>query len=207
MTDVERFVRFCESSFGRGVMDREASYVESHIQPEQRVLDVGCGIGSLEARLTDHEIVGIDHSAEMVRTARDRAPASFLQGDATALPIETDGVDTVVFVSTLEFVPELDATLAEALRVLAPDGTVVALVLNTRSDYAKRHLAREGSYFQRMVHRDTDALTETILEYVDGRRDRILGIDGEDFVDRTDPSTAAVTAVVGGPAENHKDHG
>ncbi|WP_435185719.1 class I SAM-dependent methyltransferase [Halobellus sp. EA9] len=197
MSDVESFIRFCESEFGTAVMDREAAYVKRHVDTDDRILDVGCGIGSLEERFPDHEMIGVDRSEAMIQAAQDRVTAPFVLGDATALPIATASVDAVVSVSTLEFIPDIGAVLAEATRVLAPSGTLVALVLNTRSEYVQSNLQREGSYFQRMVHRDSEALADTILEYVEGEQEFFLGISDEQVFESTDPSTAAISAVVG----------
>ncbi|MEF8979585.1 MAG: class I SAM-dependent methyltransferase [Haloarculaceae archaeon] len=199
MSDIESFVRFCESDFGTAVMDREAAYVRDHVDPTDTILDVGCGIGSLEERFTSYDIVGLDRSAAMVRTARERVAVPFIQGDARSLPIPTGGIDAVVFVATLEFIPDIDAALAEVTRVLEPDGRVVALLLNTQSTYVQSNLQREGSYFQRMVHQDTDALVERIGEYVDGKQESFLGIADETVVESSAPDTAAVTVVVGTP--------
>jgi ubiquinone/menaquinone biosynthesis C-methylase UbiE len=200
MSDVESFVRFCESEFGSTVMDREAAYVTQHIAPTDRVLDVGCGIGSLEERLTEYDVTGVDQSKEMIQTAQLRVPKQFLVGDARALPIRTSTVDVVVFVATLAFIPDVETALSEAVRVLDPDGTFVGLLLNTRSDYVQANLQREGSYFQQMVHRDSEALARRILDIFDGTKEYFLGIDGETVVERPDPTTTAVTAVVGTPS-------
>jgi ubiquinone/menaquinone biosynthesis C-methylase UbiE len=197
MSDVESFIRFCESEFGMAIMDREAAYVKQHVRADDRILDVGCGIGSLEERFPDYEMIGVDRSEAMVRAAQDRVSTPFVLGDATTLPVATTSVDTVVFVSTLEFIPDIDAVLAEATRVLAPGGTLVALVLNTRSEYVQSNLEREGSYFQRMVHRDSEALADTILEYVEGEQEFFLGISDEQVFESTDPSKAAIAAIVG----------
>jgi len=199
MSDVDSFVRFCESEFGTAVLDREAAYVKQHLSTDDRTLDVGCGIGSLEERFSDHEMIGVDRSETMIRTARNRVSAPFVLGDATALPIATASVDAIVFVSTLEFIPDIGAVLAEATRVLDSDGTLVALVLNTRSEYVRSNLQREGSYFQRMVHRDSAAVADAILEYVEGKQEFFLGISDERVFESTDPSKAAISAVVGTP--------
>lgn len=199
MSDVESFIRFCESEFGTAVMDRESAYVKQHVAGDDRILDVGCGIGSLEERFPNHEMIGLDRSKAMIHTARERVSAPLLLGDATALPIATGAVDAVVFVSTLEFIPDIDAVLTEATRVLKSDGTLVALVLNTRSEYVRSNLQREGSYFQRMVHRDSDAVTETVLNHIDGTREYFLGITDRTVFESTDPTVAAISAVVGTP--------
>lgn len=199
MSDVESFVRFCESEFGSEVMDREAAYVKQHVDTDDRILDVGCGIGSLEERFTGQDIFGIDRSGAMVRRARQRAPGQFLVGDARELPIQPSTVDIVVFVATLEFIPESSVVSDEAIRVVRPGGTVIALILNTRSTYVQSHLQRKGSYFQRMVHRDSEAVARQLLSRIDGTKEYLLGIDEKTIIDSSDPTCAAITAVVGTP--------
>lgn len=147
MSDVERFIRFCESGFGTAVMDQGAAYVKQYIAADDRILDIGCGIGSLERRFSEHEMIGLDRSEAMLQAARNRVSAPFILGDATALPIENASVDAVVFVSTLEFIPDIYAVVAEATRVLVSEGTLIALVLNTRSKYVQSNLQREGRTF------------------------------------------------------------
>jgi ubiquinone/menaquinone biosynthesis C-methylase UbiE len=204
MSDVESFVRFCESEFGSAVMDCEAAYIKQHVAPDDRILNVGCGIGSLEERFTDYDIVGIDISEAMVRTARQRTSTPFLVDDARTLPVRTDAVDAVVFVATLEFISEIEAVLKEATRVLRSGGRIVALILNTRSEYVQSNLRRDGSYFQQMVHRDSEALADRVLNTVDGTQEYFLGIADETVVESSDPTTAAVTAVVGTPIGDSK---
>ena len=199
MTDVESFVQFCESDFGRTVMDREAAYLEQFVTTDDRVLDIGAGIGSIEERLSDHDIIGLDISEEMVRTARTRVDCPFLVGDARSLPIADNVVDAVFFVATLEFIPEIEAVLDETVRVLCPDGTVIALILNTRSEYVQSNLERKGSYFQWMKHRDMEALTAVVEEYIEARSEYILGIADEKVFETDDPTEAAMLAISGSP--------
>ena len=199
MSDVESFVRFCESEFGAAGMDREAAYLSQFLESNERVLDVGAGVGSIEVRLPAHDIVGLDISNALVRTARSRVDGQFVVGDARALPISTVGVDTVFFVATLEFIPEIGSALAEANRVLRSDGVLAALWLNTRSTSVQSNLQREGSYFQQMAHRDTDELATTIADSVDVEREYFLGIRNESVFETDDHEEAALPAVAGNP--------
>ena len=201
MSDVDRFVRFCESDFGAAVMDREAAYLEGFVNPADRILDIGSGIGSIEERFPDHEIIGLDASAAMVRTARDRVDAPFIVGDARSLPIGDGRVDAVFLVSTLEFIPEIDTVLEETVRILRHEGTFVALILNTESAYVQSNLERAGSYFQRMVHRDTDALASRIGEYIDTHSEYAIGIEEPRVFETNERSEAAVLAVSGSPRQ------
>lgn len=52
-----------------------------------------------------------------------------------------------------------------------------------------------------MVHRDSAAIAETILEYVDGEQEFFLGISDENVFESTDPTTTAISVVVGTPRE------
>ncbi len=199
MSDVQSFIRFSETEFGTTIMDREAAYIKQYVAADDRILNVGCGIGSLEERFPEYQIIGLDRSEEMVQAARGRVAAPIILGDATALPIATASVDTIVFVSTLEFISDIDSALAEATRVLTSEGTIVTLVLNTRSEYVQSNLQREGSYFQRMIHRDSETLAKTILHQIDGEQEFFLGISDKEVFESSEPTTAAISSIVGTP--------
>src|SRR5262249_48660180 len=89
--------------------------------PTARTLDVACGTGFLTRHLRG-EVVGLDWSARMLEIARGQAPnATYVQGDAFALPFPDMGFDRVFtghFYGHLEE-PERLRFLAEARRVAA----------------------------------------------------------------------------------------
>jgi SAM-dependent methyltransferase len=90
---------------------------------DDRLLEIGCGGGLLlrEARATGAATVGLDHSEEMVRLARERAPgAEVVLGRAEELPF-ADGSFTAVAMSIVFlFLADPLTTLRECHRVLAP---------------------------------------------------------------------------------------
>jgi ubiquinone/menaquinone biosynthesis C-methylase UbiE len=95
------------------------------LRPVQ-TLDVACGTGFLTRHLPG-EVVGLDQSTRMLDVARERAPrATFVRGDALALPFADgafDRVFTSYFYCHLEEEERL-RFLAEARRV-APELVVV----------------------------------------------------------------------------------
>ena len=99
--------------------------------------------------------VGIDPSPDFVAAARERVAdpvASFAVGRADALPLESGEADAVVSGLVLNFVPDVPAALAEAVRVTRPGGTVAAYVW----DYAGRmELMRR--FWDAAVELDPDA--------------------------------------------------
>ena len=110
------------------------------IGPAARILDVGCGTGSLTFALADGApgaaIVGIDHSQVYVDHARSRAPEekslTFEQGDAAALPYGDGAFDAALSLLVLNFVPEAEQATAEMARVTKPEGVVAACVWDFR---------------------------------------------------------------------------
>jgi ubiquinone/menaquinone biosynthesis C-methylase UbiE len=87
--------------------------------PPVRTLDVACGTGFLTHHLRG-EVVGLDQSEAMLEVARSQAPnATFVHGDALALPFADESFDrvfTTYFYCHLED-PERERFLAEARRV------------------------------------------------------------------------------------------
>lgn len=96
------------------------------------VLDIGCGDGNLIEELIDHvpgsSITALDSSQAELDIAKRRygqAGATFIRGDARALPYPDASFDCVISHQTLNFFPDIETPLREAARVLAPGGTFI----------------------------------------------------------------------------------
>jgi len=95
----------------------------------RRVLDVGCGTGTLSAWLAEHmaaRVWGVDASPEMLAVAREKVPATvgLKEGRAEALPFRDAWFERVVLMLVFHHVDRRPA-LAEIRRVLAEHGRVV----------------------------------------------------------------------------------
>lgn len=98
-----------------------------------RALDLGAGSGWLSHRLaaSGHSVVAVDRlddEADGLGVCR-HYPVSFaaVQADFDALPFEPSQFDLVVFDGSLHYSPDPAATLAEATRMLAPDGAIAVM--------------------------------------------------------------------------------
>ena len=94
------------------------------------LLDVGCGGGLL----APHVPPGFRHvGVDLTETALAEAARHGIEpvhADAADLPFEDGRFDVVVAGEVLEHVTDLDAVVAEALRVLRPGGTFVCDTIN-----------------------------------------------------------------------------
>lgn len=120
------------------------------IQPDDRVLDVGCGPGVAVAAAAAHArhgtVAGVDGSAEMVRQARRRNRVAIRLGrvsihhaDAAALPFGDAHFAKAATVNSLQFWPSPAAGLQDLHRVLAPGGrAAVVLMARTEDDAGSR---------------------------------------------------------------------
>lgn len=97
-----------------------------------RVLDVGCGDGSLAARLAEEgaAVTGLDPSREALARARKGHPELELAAPSPdgTLPFADHSFDAVVCMNVLQHVADTQLLLSEARRVLAPEALLALAV-------------------------------------------------------------------------------
>lgn len=114
---------------------KQALIEQAAFRPEHRVLDVGCGTGTLAIRIKEQypnlDIVGLDVDAEILRRAsikaqRADASVSLLRALSDDLPLAAEGFDRVV--SSLLFHhlswEAKKRTGLELFRILKPGGAL-----------------------------------------------------------------------------------
>ena len=118
-------------------VEGSAGYLVPHLTPGLRVLDVGCGPGTVTAGLArlvaPAEVVGVDRSPAVLAEAAEAAPGvRFELADATALPFADATFDVVHAHQLLQHLTDPVAALREMRRVTRPGG----LVAVRDADYA-----------------------------------------------------------------------
>lgn len=99
----------------------------------RRLLDVGCGRGGPATVLADRfgfDVTGVDLVPHNVALASDNArtqgsTASFVVGDATALPIAAESMTACIAIDALVYVPDRATAISQLAATLVPDGALV----------------------------------------------------------------------------------
>jgi ubiquinone/menaquinone biosynthesis C-methylase UbiE len=101
-----------------------------------RVLDLGAGTGAVSRAVARRggRPIALDAALGMARTTRAVGVPS-TQGDATAVPFADGSFAAVIAAFVLNHVPDAVAALAEARRVLARGGVMLASTFGTGPDH------------------------------------------------------------------------
>lgn len=126
--DPQLAVAYLESIAAQLASVKDDLLARLHIEPGERVLDLGCGAGHDLVRLYDSGAiaVGVDRSVGMIVESRRRCPsAEVTVGDASALPFAAKRFDACRIERVLQHLTEPLPVLCEVNRVLRAGGRVV----------------------------------------------------------------------------------
>jgi SAM-dependent methyltransferase len=127
--------------------DAFTAFLVERLRPRagNRILDVGCGTGTAELRLSrlrmsQVTLVGIDLFAERTALAERTADghnlrASFAAADACHLPFPNETFDSTFCVAVLQHINETSDALHEFVRVTRPGGRIVAVEPDNAATY------------------------------------------------------------------------
>lgn len=97
-------------------------------QPDERILDLGCGTGHLTDRIagSNAEVVGLDRNGAMIAAARESYPdRRFRRADARDFDV-AEPFDAVFSNAVLHWIDDQDAVLRSVADALRPGGRFVA---------------------------------------------------------------------------------
>lgn len=114
----------------------ERLLVDAGITSGMRVLDVGCGSGSVSLMLANlvgagGQVLGTDRDAQSLATARERvhhltlSNVTFIQGDLSALPPELGLFDAAVGRRVLMYLPDPADVVRRICATLRPGSVVI----------------------------------------------------------------------------------
>jgi demethylmenaquinone methyltransferase/2-methoxy-6-polyprenyl-1,4-benzoquinol methylase len=153
----------------------------AELQSGDRVLDLACGTGDLVFAAAPRVRfgVGLDVTHRMLQLAASRRPrnVALVTGDMMALPFGGARFDVVTTGYGLRNVPDLQQTVREIARVLAPGGRLLSLDFNRPDNLLVRaaylaYLTVVGSVLGMVLHGDPDTyryIPESIRQYPGAR--------------------------------------
>jgi 2-polyprenyl-6-hydroxyphenyl methylase/3-demethylubiquinone-9 3-methyltransferase len=173
----------------RSVNQYRLAWLRRHLQREltgARIADLGCGGGLLAVPLAAEGaiVVGVDLSRASLRTARAHATglALFTHGDLDRCPLASASFDIVLLADVIEHVADWRHTLAEAARLLRPQGQLYVNTINRtrRARWLAVHLAEGLGLVPRGTH-DPELFVrpEELQAAARGQGLRCTRIDGE----------------------------
>lgn len=146
------------ASYGTRTAEEAAAFLLSHLKPGMRILDLGCGPGSITLGLARYvapaEAVGIDQSEVALAAARALAAEQrvgnvrFEQANVYELPFTDAAFDVVYGHQILQHLADPVTALVEAKRVLRPGG----------------YLAVRDADYGTMTHHPPDPMLDDWLE-------------------------------------------
>lgn len=121
------------SLMGQRTAERHAAFFLPHLRPGWRVLDAGCGPGTitlgLAQKVAPGKVVGVDIEDSQFRDAGEQAKregldVEFRKASVYQLPFEDQSFDAVFSHAMAEHLSDPARALAELRRVLKPGGLI-----------------------------------------------------------------------------------
>jgi ubiquinone/menaquinone biosynthesis C-methylase UbiE len=147
--------------FNRRTVERDAAHLLPRLHPGMRVVDFGCGAGSLTpglaAIVAPGEVLGFDLSAEAIDRARELARESGLNnvrfevGNIDGLQVPEPTFDLAHFSGVLAYLRDPPAALKLAYRALKPGGAVAAREPQKDGDWFGGPCAEAAAVFHQVA--------------------------------------------------------
>jgi ubiquinone/menaquinone biosynthesis C-methylase UbiE len=192
-----KYLSSCRSQFWRRVFAAELTYLLKYLTPEDDILSVGCGPAIIEQGLMEKgfSVTGLDVSREAIACAPDTMRA--VVAPAEKMPFPEAAFDAVLFIVSLQFIADYRQALAEARRVLRPNGRVFALLLNPGSEFYKKKQLEVDSYVRKIKHTHMDEIESSMAAMFQTKGEYFLGIVGEQVFPDDETETAALYVLQG----------
>jgi ubiquinone/menaquinone biosynthesis C-methylase UbiE len=197
VTEADRFIRAYDDPFWQSVLEKEADYLRRELSGCTKILDVGCGVGAMENRLTNLDIIGLDADRSMIDAARRAGKGNYVLGDACALCFKDAAFEAIVFITSLEFMADYAVALSEAARVTEEGGRLAVMALNTRSRNFKSQSARKDSYLKNVKVLEPERIRSCAAKYFNTEAEYFLGVEDKELFDSKDENRTALYIVKG----------
>lgn len=146
--------------------------LKSYLPVQGRLLDVGCGVGSLDYEIArarpQLNVLGIDISPENITLAQKHHALPNVDYQFVRLESVQGQFDCILFVDVFHHVPltEHDALLLECVRLLTPGGYVLIKDIERRRGQVSWFMDRYISGADEVYLQNCDELTNTVSKHL-----------------------------------------
>lgn len=195
--EIKKYVETCREAFWQDIFLVETEYLVSRLKNCRDVLSVGCGPAIIEGKLSEvgFNVTGLDISAEALKCAPDSVRT--FAGRAEEMPFAESSFDAVIYVASLQFIEDYQKALQQSFVVLRPEGRIIVMLLNPRSDFFKKRRLEPDSYVNLIRHTDLNEMEEAVKELFTVQTEYILGVRGENIFESKAPDEAALYVIIG----------
>lgn len=124
------------------------------IQPNESVLDIGCGTGQTAAYLDQRfecKVTALDNHPIMIAKAKERikdssSPIKIIEGDVQNLVFEDNSFDVIISESVIVFT-DITKTLNELTRVLKTNGRLIMIEMAAEQDLSEEIRSKVRSLY------------------------------------------------------------
>ncbi len=141
-------------------------FIEKYIQPGKKVLEIGCGRGTLSLYLARYlqckvELLdSADSAIDLAKAAfaRHQVPAEFYVRDAVQTGLPEASYDAVISIGLAEHLESVDGLFAEQYRLLKPGGVMISL--NIPKKFSIQYLNRFARVVKKFLGLYTGAIAK-----------------------------------------------
>lgn len=161
-TCAEEYDEWYRKEQGLLIFESEMKAVEA-LAPKDLGVEVGVGTGVFSSRLG--VFLGVDPASRMIKIAK-RKGVNVVQALGEFLPIKNECLDYVLFVFTICFLKDTQASLRETWRVLKHGGNIIIGFIPRNSKWGKHYLKKKIESHRLYKHANFYTLDEVkeILE-------------------------------------------
>ena len=194
---MKRYLQSCKTDFWKNIFEAELAYTLRELKGTKDVLSVGCGPAIIETGLAEHgfNVTGLDVSKEALDQAQDSVRT--VAGSAENMDFAESSFDAVICVASLQFIENYQEAIRQAVRVLRPDGRLLAMLLNPESDFFNEKTKNPASYINRIKHADLNEIERAIAKYFYIQTEFFLGIKGQEIFESRNPILASLYVIKG----------
>lgn len=155
----------------------------STVKMKAPILDVGCGFGEFARVFFDKPIdMGVDNAPlDLFAASKIRKYKNLLLGDARDLPLANESYSTIMSVSTVEHITNVDKLFSEAYRILKPNGL---LVLSMETDQVDKYMFYRHLLYRIGLHFLGDLLSRK-FNIIFHRQNLISKIEWENKIEKS----------------------